>query len=180
MLESVTVSEVMTRDVQTVHKDATLPELSDLFAATHSHGFPILNDDGSLWGIITVTDFDRAVMQEMPRRTTASEIGVPRDQLITATASETVGDVLARMGTRLRTHARGRRQGSQPASGHRQTARHHPRLQHCAGAPGGAATSGQAHAHPQHRRHRIHGDPAGRGRPRRGPHRAGSGAATAP
>ena len=100
VLESVTVSEVMTRDVQTVHKDATLPELSDLFAATHSHGFPILNDDGSLWGIITVTDFDRAVMQEMPRRTKASEIGVPRDQLITATASETVGDVLARMGTR--------------------------------------------------------------------------------
>ncbi|MEZ4557445.1 MAG: CBS domain-containing protein [Caldilineaceae bacterium] len=86
--------------MQTVHKDATLPDLSDLFAATHSHGFPILNDDGSLWGIITVTDFDRAVMQEMPRRTTASEIGVPRDQLITATASETVGDVLARMGTR--------------------------------------------------------------------------------
>lgn len=100
VLESVTVAEVMTRDVQTVRKDATLPELSDLFAETHSHGFPILDDDGSLWGIVTVTDFDRAVMQELPRRTPAWEIGVPREHLVTATADETVGDVLARMGTR--------------------------------------------------------------------------------
>ena len=100
VLESVHVAEIMTQIVDTARIDSTLTELSDLFATTHSHGFPILDQDGSLWGIVTVTDLDRAVMEELPRRTTAAQIGVPRERLMVATPNETVGEVLARMGTR--------------------------------------------------------------------------------
>ena len=100
VLDSVTVGEVMTTSINTINMDATLPELSDLFADTHRHGFPIIDELGKLSGIVTITDLDRAVLDELPRRTTAIEIGIPRSRLIVATPSESVGEVLARMGTR--------------------------------------------------------------------------------
>ncbi len=61
---------------------------------------PSLTQTGKLAGIVTITDLDRAVLDELPRRTTAIEIGVPRSHLIVATPDESVGEVLARMGTR--------------------------------------------------------------------------------
>ncbi len=100
ILQSVTVEEVMTRSVQTVPETMTLVDLSDLFAQSHRHGFPMLDADGHLSGIVTVSDLDRAVGSELPRRTTAREIGTPRAQLLVATPDQPVGDVLRRMGTR--------------------------------------------------------------------------------
>ncbi|MCB0053762.1 MAG: CBS domain-containing protein, partial [Caldilinea sp.] len=78
----------------------TLVDLSDLFAESHRHGFPMLDADGRLSGIVTVSDLDRAVGSELPRRTTAREIGTPRAQLLVATPDQPVGEVLRRMGTR--------------------------------------------------------------------------------
>ena len=95
VLDSVTVDEVMTTSIRHVDKDMTLPELSDLFADTHRHGFPIIDDEGQLAGIVTITDLDRAVLDELPRRTTAIEIGMPRSRLIVATPDESVGEILA-------------------------------------------------------------------------------------
>jgi CIC family chloride channel protein len=100
ILEGVTVEEVMTRRHEAVPATMTLVELSDLFAETHSHGFPILNQNGELSGIVTISDLDRAVHEEKPRRTTAAEIGTPRHRLLVATPSESVGEALARMGAR--------------------------------------------------------------------------------
>lgn len=100
VLQSVTVGEIMSREVNTVNHNATLVELSDLFAQTRNHGYPVLDDEGNLWGIVTVTDLDRAVAEEMPRSTRVAEIGVPRAQLLVATPDESVGSALGRMGTR--------------------------------------------------------------------------------
>lgn len=100
ILQSVTVGEVMQHNVATVPHDMTLVELSDRFARTHSHGDPVRNADNSLWGIVTVSDLDRAVADELPRKTTVAEIGVPRKQLVVATPNETIGQTLARMGVR--------------------------------------------------------------------------------
>ncbi len=100
ILQSVTVDEVMTRSVQTVPETMTLVDLSDLFAESHRHGFPMLDADGRLSGIVTVSDLDRAVGNELPRRTTAREIGTPRAQLLVAMPNQPVGEVLRRMGTR--------------------------------------------------------------------------------
>ena len=100
VLQAVTVREVMTTDVKTVPKDISIVELSDRFGETHTHGFPVMDDDGSLYGLVTIGDLDRAVARGVPRRTTVAEICTPRDKLIYTTPHESVGEALARMGTR--------------------------------------------------------------------------------
>jgi len=100
ILESVTVAEVMRREVDTVSADLTLPELSEVFSRTRHHGLPVLDRHGKLWGIVTIADLDRAVLRNMPRRTTVSQIGTPRQNLVVAYPDETMGQVLTRMGRR--------------------------------------------------------------------------------
>ena len=100
ILQGVLVGEVMTRDVDTVPVDMTIVELSEVFSRTRHHGFPVLDKDGKLWGIVTITDLERAVDQNMPRRTTVAEIATPREQMLVAYPDEPVGVVLARLSTR--------------------------------------------------------------------------------
>ncbi|MCB0061315.1 MAG: chloride channel protein [Caldilineaceae bacterium] len=100
VLESLRVSEVMVAKMETVRMDTTLVEASDLFAETHSHGFPVLDENGALWGIVTVSDLDRVVADELPRSTPVSEFATPRSRLLTATPEESVSEALTRMGTR--------------------------------------------------------------------------------
>ncbi len=50
------VSDLMTRDVSTVHRDLTVGELLDrMFAERHS-GYPVVNDEGQLVGCVTMYD----------------------------------------------------------------------------------------------------------------------------
>ena len=100
LLQSVNVSEVMQRDVATVSTHATLVDLSDRFAQTHSHGFMVVDDDAKLWGIVTITDMDLAVSEGLPRRTTVDQIGTPRSELLVAFPDEPIGNALTRMGVR--------------------------------------------------------------------------------
>ncbi len=100
VLQGVMVSEVMAQNVSTVPMQMTLPELSDVFSTTRRHGLLILNDEGNLWGIVTVTDLDRAVVGKLPRSTTVAEIGIPHDRLTVAYPDETAGEALSRMGVR--------------------------------------------------------------------------------
>ncbi len=100
ILQAVLVEEVMRRSVDTVSTDLTLPELSDIFTRTRHHGLVVLDNRGKVWGIVTITDLDRAVNRNMPRRTTVAEIGVPRDKLLVAYPDETMGEVLTRLSRR--------------------------------------------------------------------------------
>ncbi|MEZ4677605.1 MAG: chloride channel protein [Caldilineaceae bacterium] len=100
VLQSLTVDEVMVAKMDTVRTDATLVAVSDLFAETHSHGFPVLDENGKLWGIVTVSDLDRVVADEMPRSTPVADFATPRSRLLTATPDESVSEALTRMGTR--------------------------------------------------------------------------------
>jgi len=100
VLQSVTVGEVLSPDFDSVAADATLGELSDRFAQTHRHGFPILDERGKLCGIVTISDLDRAIAAHLPDNTTALEIGMRRADLLVAAPNESVGVALARMGMR--------------------------------------------------------------------------------
>ncbi len=91
IMEGVTVEEVMSHDFDSVDCDTTLEELSDLFSETHRHGFPILDRDGKLCGIVSIGDLDRAVQDQVPLDTTALEIGTPRRELIVVTPQESMG-----------------------------------------------------------------------------------------
>ena len=100
VLQGVSVGEVMSRDLNTVSTSTTLTELSDIFARTHSHGLLILDPQGKLWGLVTITDLDRAVDEGLPRSTKVTEIGTPREKLMVAYPDETLAEALARMGVR--------------------------------------------------------------------------------
>ena len=100
VMEGILVQEVMTGQVDSVTTDMTLQELTQTANRTRHHGFPVLDDHGNLWGIVTVTDLEAALSHNMSRKTTVAEIGTPRDQLLVCYPDETLGTVLARMGTR--------------------------------------------------------------------------------
>lgn len=100
VMQSVTVSEVMRTDLDTVSPNLTLSELVDVFSRSRRHGLLVLNEQGNLWGIVTVTDADRALAENMPRKTTVAEIGTPRSQLLVAHPDETINEALVRMGPR--------------------------------------------------------------------------------
>jgi CIC family chloride channel protein len=100
ILQSVMVEEVMRYDVETVDMDLTLAELSDIFSRSRHHGLPVLNRSGKLWGIVTISDLDQAVLRQLPSETPLTEIGIPRQQLLTVFPDEAMGEALTRMGRR--------------------------------------------------------------------------------
>lgn len=61
IMRTVTVEEVMTRKFSTVQSTATLEVLLQLFSKTGHHGFPVLDEEGYLAGIVTLTDVERSI-----------------------------------------------------------------------------------------------------------------------
>jgi CIC family chloride channel protein len=99
ILQSVTVDEVMITEVQTATEYMTLVDLSEEFARTRHHGFPVLNEEGKLWGMVTISDLEKAIAQNKPRRTIVAQIGTMYPQLTVAFPDETIGNVLQKMGS---------------------------------------------------------------------------------
>lgn len=100
VLQSVVVSEVMTQNTMTVSLDTDLIDLSRQFNLTHSHGFPVLDDDGKLAGIVTLSDMERGITNRDEPPTTVREIATPRHRLAITYPDESMGDALARMSLR--------------------------------------------------------------------------------
>jgi CIC family chloride channel protein len=100
ILQGVAVNEVMTRNVVTVPKDKSLEELADIFANSHHHGLMVLDESGKLWGIVTLSDLESALANKVPKATPTSEIATTWPYLVVAYPDETMGDTLARMGSR--------------------------------------------------------------------------------
>ena len=75
VLKGVTVDEVMSREVDSVSCDTTITELSEILAQTRHHGMAVLDDQGKLWGLVTITDLDRSIDQHLSGDTPVTEIG---------------------------------------------------------------------------------------------------------
>jgi CIC family chloride channel protein len=60
VMQGVLVGEAMTTDVDTVYADLSLVDLDRVFHETHHHGFPVLDGNGELFGVVTVQDLERA------------------------------------------------------------------------------------------------------------------------
>jgi CIC family chloride channel protein len=59
LMESVLVSEVMKTRPVTVNLHVSVAVLTDLFLQTNQHAFAVLDDDGKLYGIVSLTDYRR-------------------------------------------------------------------------------------------------------------------------
>lgn len=100
ILQGVTVGEVMSRDFAVIGAGATLEELSQTLSRTHHHGLMVMEDDGRLWGVATITDLERAMERNRPMSTPVREIGSGRPGLLVCYPNESIGTALARMGAR--------------------------------------------------------------------------------
>ncbi|MDF1499618.1 MAG: chloride channel protein [Anaerolineales bacterium] len=100
VMQSVSVGEVMTTDIEPVSDRMTLVGISELLSQTRHHGFPLVDDAGRLVGVVTVTDVDQAIARNVSRKAKASEIGTPHDLLVVAHPDESMGEALQRMGRR--------------------------------------------------------------------------------
>ncbi|HUU63431.1 MAG TPA: CBS domain-containing protein [Dehalococcoidia bacterium] len=61
VMKIVRVKEVMTRDFPTISSIMALKEVTNLARNTGHHGFPILDDEGRLFGVVTLADLERSI-----------------------------------------------------------------------------------------------------------------------
>lgn len=100
ILHSVAVADVMSRQVETISADSHVSQLISLLAKTHNHGVPVVTAEGELWGVVTITDVDRAAEKLNKEDLSVADIGTPRSRLIIAYPDESIGQALERMSPR--------------------------------------------------------------------------------
>jgi CIC family chloride channel protein len=100
VLQGVLISEVMTQTVETVPKDMTIVELADVITHSHRNGFGVLDEQGKLFGIVTLSDLERALIDKQPGKTLVADIATTWPHLKVSFPDETIGDALSHMGTK--------------------------------------------------------------------------------
>ncbi len=90
-MKTLTARDVMSEGVVTVRDDLTLRQVADLLAENEISGAPVEDDEGSLLGVVSVTDVNRS----------AAEPGLPVRRIMTPIADtvteETPVPEIARM-----------------------------------------------------------------------------------
>lgn len=99
ILQSVTVGEVMTKDVDVVPIDMPLIELAEEFSLTHHHGFPVVSQAGDLVGVVSLQDLERAMSESTLEGKTVADIAT-RNGLLVAYPEEPMGNALRRLAAR--------------------------------------------------------------------------------
>lgn len=99
VMQGVKVSEAMTTDFRTVPLEMTVPALAAEFAKTHHHGYPVVNNNGELAGVVSLQDLDRALSAGPITNKKVSDIATTNGLLI-AYPNEPMWRALRRMGTR--------------------------------------------------------------------------------
>ncbi|MFH1523621.1 MAG: chloride channel protein [Chloroflexota bacterium] len=97
VMETVRVEEVMMRKPVTVPVDLPITLLADEFLRTGRHGFPVLDADGNLFGMVSLEDYRRATHG---RPTVADQLRVAdiaTRAVVSVFPNETVGVALRRM-----------------------------------------------------------------------------------
>jgi CIC family chloride channel protein len=99
-METVRVEEVMVREPITVPVDMPIRDLANEFLRTGRHGFPVMNIDGSLFGIVSLEDYRQAGNRspETVDQLVVRDIAI-RD-VISVYPDESVGVALRRMSPR--------------------------------------------------------------------------------
>ena len=100
VMESVRVEEVMDRKPDTVPVSMSVQTLSNQFIRSGRHGFPVLNLDGSLHGVVSLQDYRKAVAKAEggPLQLTVGDIDT--QDLVVSYPDESVGQAMRRMAPR--------------------------------------------------------------------------------
>lgn len=95
VMETVQVGEAMTTSLETVPTTMPLQELAAIFERTHHHGFPVLDPDGQLFGVISISDLERAISEEDRAELTAGDIATA--EFLVAYPDESMSTAIRRM-----------------------------------------------------------------------------------
>ncbi|MBW1967756.1 MAG: chloride channel protein [Deltaproteobacteria bacterium] len=100
VMQGVMVEEVMNQAPITVHKDQSLAELFAIFQETHLYGFPVMENDEDLYGIVTLQDMERALEREgvMIRDLKVRDVATPDP--VTVFPDEPIWSAIRKMGPR--------------------------------------------------------------------------------
>ncbi len=101
VMETVRVDEVMVRKPATVPVNMSIDLLGHEFVQTGRHGFPVVNEDGSLFGVVSLADYRRAT--DGKSRASIHQLlvkDIATRHAESAYPDETVGAVLRRMAPR--------------------------------------------------------------------------------
>ncbi|NLX10801.1 MAG: CBS domain-containing protein [Chloroflexi bacterium] len=99
LLEGVTAADAMTQDFDSVPASMPVRDLIDEFERTHHHGFTVVDEAGKLYGIVTLGDLDRAMLDEQLEDRTVADIATV-EGLAVGYPDETMGSILWRMAVR--------------------------------------------------------------------------------
>lgn len=98
VMEGVMVEEAMTRRLDTVPTNMTLEWLSKEFARTQHHGFPVVDEAGKLFGIVSLQDVKRAQDSGLAADTPVGRIATT--EVVVAYPDEPMADALHRLSVR--------------------------------------------------------------------------------
>jgi CIC family chloride channel protein len=99
ILQGVQVMEVMTTEVPKINTNATLREIARFFSSSHYRSQFVVDDQDRLLGIVTISDLERARESGVALDAEVLSIMTAWPDLLVAYPDESVGIVLARMGT---------------------------------------------------------------------------------
>jgi CIC family chloride channel protein len=100
VMEAVRVEEVMVAQPITVPANLPVALLADEFLRTGRHGFPVLNEDASLFGMVSLSDHRRAMMAGDGSSDKPLVRDIATQDIVTVFPDETVGTALRRMAPR--------------------------------------------------------------------------------
>lgn len=99
VMQTVTVGEAMSPVFETVLLGMPLDDLQRRFESSHHHGFPVLDKEGRLAGVVTLQDLDRAVEAGSLQGKTTAEIATT-ENLLLAYEDEPMWTALQKLGIR--------------------------------------------------------------------------------
>ncbi len=100
VMETVRVDEVMLDQPVTVPVDMPISLLSGEFLETGRHGFPVLDTDGSLFGMVSLEDYRRVTHEKSDSAASLVVRDIATQTVISVYPDETVGVALQRMAPR--------------------------------------------------------------------------------
>jgi CIC family chloride channel protein len=100
VMESVRAEEVMVRQPITVPVNMPVVLLAGEFLRTGRHGFPVINKDGSLFGVVSLEDYRRAMGQKTTSDNNLTVGEITTRLVVTVFPDESVGTALRRMAPR--------------------------------------------------------------------------------
>lgn len=99
VMQTITVGEAMSRQMDVVSCDLPLDELALEFERSHHHGFPVVDEEKKLIGVVTLQDLDRALETKKVENKVVRDIATCQN-LVTASEEEPMWSALRKLGVR--------------------------------------------------------------------------------